>query len=66
MLNSKKYIPEVLRLSASTGGFIGSLTSGLQKQCIKEISNNYGLSTQKYFNLLTTNDSSIPKYKRWV
>ena len=64
MLNSKKYIPEVLRLSASIGGFIESLTSGLQKQCIKEISNNYGLSTQKYFNLLTTNDSSIPKYKR--
>lgn len=36
--NSGRYIPETLSLSASTGGFMPSDTSELQKECINNIS----------------------------
>lgn len=60
--NSGRYIPETLSLSASTGGFMPSDTSELQKECINNIASSYGLSQMKYFNLITSRDTSIPKY----
>lgn len=60
--NSGRYIPETLSLSASTGGFMPSDTSELQKECINNIVSSYGLSQMKYFNLITSRDTSIPKY----
>lgn len=48
--NSGRYVPETLSLSASTGGFIPSDTSKLQKECINNIASSYGLSQMKYFN----------------
>ena len=60
--NSGRYIPETLSLSASTGGFMQSDTSEMQKECINNIANYYGLSQMKYFNLITSRDTSIPKY----
>lgn len=60
--NSGRYIPDTLSLSASTGGFMLSDTSKLQKECINNIVSSYGLSQMKYFNLITSRDTSIPKY----
>ena len=60
--NSGRYIPETLSLSASTGGFMPSDTSELQKECINNIASSYGLSQMKYFNLITSRDTFIPKY----
>ena len=60
--NSGRYIPETLSLSASTGGFMQSDTSEMQKECINNIASYYGLSQMKYFNLITSRDTSIPKY----
>lgn len=60
--NSGRYIPETLSLSASTGGFMQSDTSEMQKECINNIANSYGLSQKKYFNLITSRDTSMPKY----
>ena len=60
--NSGRYIPETLSLSASTGGFMPSDTSELQKECINNIASSYGLSQMKYFNLITSRDTSMPKY----
>ena len=60
--NSGRYIPETLSLSASTGGFMQSDTSEMQKECINDIACHYGLSQMKYFNLITSRDTSIPKY----
>lgn len=60
--NSGRYIPETLSLSASTGGFMPSDTSELQKECINNIVSSYELSQMKYFNLITSRDTSIPKY----
>lgn len=60
--NSGRYIPETLSLSASTGGFMPSDTSELQKECINNIVHTYKLSQMKYFNLITSRDTSIPKY----
>ncbi len=60
--NSGRYIPETLSLSASTGGFMQSDTSEMQKECINDIVSHYGLSQMKYFNLITSRDTSIPKY----
>lgn len=60
--NSGRYIPETLSLSASTGGFMQSDTSEMQKECINNIVSNYGLSQMKYFNLITSRDTSMPKY----
>ncbi len=60
--NSGRYIPETLSLSASTGGFMQSDTSKMQKECINNIASYYGLSQMKYFNLITSRDTSIPKY----
>ena len=59
--NSGRYIPETLSLSASTGGFMPSDTSELQKECINNIASSYGLSQMKYFNLITSRDTSMPK-----
>lgn len=60
--NSGRYIPETLSLSSSSGGFIQSDTSEMQKECINYIASSYGLSQMKYFNLITSRDTSIPKY----
>ncbi len=60
--NSGRYIPETLSLSASTGGFMPSDTSELQKECINNIAHTYSLSQMKYFNLITSRDTSMPKY----
>ena len=60
--NSGRYIPETLSLSASTGGFMQSDTSEMQQECINNIANYYGLFQMKYFNLITSRDTSIPKY----
>lgn len=60
--NSGRYVPETLSLSASTGGFIPSDTSKLQKECINNIASSYGLSQMKYFNLIISRDTSMPKY----
>ena len=60
--NSGRYIPATLSLSASTGGFMQSDTSEMQKECINNIASNYGLSQMKYFNLITSRETSIPKY----
>lgn len=60
--NSGRYIPETLSLSASTGGFVQSDTSEIQKECINNIASSYGLLQMKYFNLITSRDTTMPKY----
>lgn len=60
---SGKYIPEELSLSASTGGFKYSDTSGSQLENIKEITQFYGLSQKKYYDLITSRDKTISKYE---
>lgn len=60
--NSGRYIPETLSLTSSTGGFIPSETSEMQKQCINEIATKNNLSQMKFFNLLTSNNSDMLKY----
>ena len=42
--------------------FMQSDTSEMQKECINDIACHYGLSQMKYFNLITSRDTSIPKY----
>lgn len=59
--NSGKYIPETLSLSESTGGFMPSETSELQKECINNIVESFGLLKMKYFNLITA--KNIPSFK---
>jgi len=60
---SGKYIPEELSLSSSSGGFIESETSEMQKEFINKIAHIYGLSKLKYYNLITSRDGTdIPKY----
>jgi len=60
---SGKYIPEDLDLSNSSGGFQESETSEMQKECINNIRNTFGLSHLKYYNLITSRDGTdIPKY----
>lgn len=34
----------------------------MQKECINCLASNYGLSRMKYFNLITSRDTSMPKY----
>ncbi len=61
--NSGKYIPEVLSLSASTtGGIMPSETSEMQKECINSIAEAYGIPQIKFFDLITSRDSTMPKY----
>lgn len=60
--NSGKYIPETLSLSASTGGFMPSETSELQKECINKVVENFGLLKMKYFNLITAQNIPNSKY----
>lgn len=57
-----RYTPERLSLSANTGGIMPSKTSEQHKKLINEIANTYGLSQQKYFNLITSNNAEVPKY----
>ena len=60
--NSGRYIPETLNLSASTGGVIPSETSEELKQVISHIAKKFGLSQEKYFNLITSTDKTMIKY----
>lgn len=62
--NSGRYLPEQLSLSASTGGFYPSETSEMQKKYIHTIRVQYGLSGQKYFNLITEADTNYEKYEK--
>lgn len=59
---TNRYIPETLSLSASTGGIMPSDTSEEQKALINNIAETYGLAQTKYFNLITSSDTSLPKY----
>ena len=60
---SGKYTPETLSLSSSTGGVMPSNTSEELKMLINSIAQEYGLSQMKYFNLITSMDSSMNKYE---
>lgn len=60
--NSGRYIPETLNLSASTGGVIPSETSEELKQVISHIAKKFGLSQEKFFNLITSTDKTMIKY----
>lgn len=60
--NSGRYIPETLSLSSSNSGIMPSETSEILKQNIKDIASIYQLSQMKYFNLITSRNTTIPKY----
>ena len=60
--NSGKYTPEILSLSASTRGFLPSVTSEMQIELINKLAEYYDLSQKRYFNLITSKDESMPKY----
>lgn len=62
--NSGRYIPETLSLTNHSSGFIDSDTSALHKECINNIADSYGLPQIKYYNLITTRDTSMPNYDK--
>ncbi|MBQ9833753.1 MAG: hypothetical protein IJO33_01010 [Bacilli bacterium] len=62
--NSGRFIPENLSLTSGKGGFDNSETSEMQKECIKNIAASYGIPQMKFFNLITSRDSSMPNYDK--
>lgn len=62
--NSGRFIPETLSLSSSSGGFKDSKTSEMQKQCIDGIAASYGIPQMKYYNLITSRDTTMPNYHK--
>lgn len=63
--NSGIYVPETLSLSSSSGGFVQSKTSEMQKEYLKQLSIELGVTGMKYFNLITSRDINVPKYNEF-
>lgn len=63
--SSGVYYSEQLSLSSSNGGFVHSETSEMQKACIEKIASDYMLSQNKYFNLITSKDETLPQYDKF-
>ena len=65
LLSSGRYSAEDLSLSSSTGGIKPSSTSEALKECLNNIATEYGLLQMKFFNMITTNDDTLPKYSEF-
>ena len=62
---SGRYTAEDLSLSSSTGGIKPSETSEELKNCINDIATRFNILQMKFFNLITTKDSELPKYSEF-
>lgn len=63
LIETGRYTAEDLSLSASTGGIKPSDTSEELKELLHEIATINNILEMKFFNLITSKDSSLPKFE---